>query len=245
MIENYDSALIDSNYQEIANQFTMFSPSQKLILSKYFKALYENEMFRNYYIDEMINAGLNNTEHPMFKKKSVYEINDEFGAIIQEKLFYRGLKRLDYESQLYFTNHLAMLISMLPKKECSVAIFKDFESSTEYDEIEFEKLAELPDDYLENYFNFELKAITAELNAYPAIRTPSKTELEYANKAYDMKLLEKINNHPYASRIENFIDNPNSIDYEAGCEVAFITIEVLLEMEGEVQDWMMQSIFGL
>lgn len=245
MIENYDSALIDSNYQEIANQFTMFSPSQKLILSKYFKALYENEMFRNYYIDEMINAGLNDTEHPIFKKKSVYEINDEFGAIIVEKLFERGLRRLDYESHLYFTNHLAMLISMLPKKECTILIFKDSESYTEYDVIEFEKLALLPDDYLENYLNFMLRAITAELNDYPPTRTPSKTELEYATEAYNLKLLEKIDNHPYASRIENFINNPNNIDYEAGCEAAYISIEVLIEMEGEVQNWMLQNFYEL
>jgi len=83
--------------------------------------------------------------------------------------------------------------------------------------------------------------MSAEIYDSPIRREPSKSQQECAQNAFDVKIGELYENHPNLNAILNFSDNPNSIDYKAGCDSGLVVIDAMLSLEGNIQDWYLQN----
>jgi len=231
---------------KVADAYPMFYGTKKQILIKHFKKTYQDGSYVSYIAEQFIQAGLNDTSSPIYKNNNndIGMVAKNFSASIAESLLVKGLSRLSYENQKYFISHMTFLMNIAEPRQCAAYLYPErFEKNDAMKDalIEMELLAKLPDTYIERYFFFARKAMSAEIKDSPIRREPSKSQQEFAQNAFDVKIGELYENHPNLNAILNFSDNPNSIDYKAGCDSGLVVIDAMLSLEGNIQDWYLQN----
>jgi len=233
----------EKSYKKMTDTYSMFSINQKQVLKNHFKIMYKDNSFITYLVDEMISAGLNDSNHPLYKNKNSKEVGQEFGAAIASSLAMSGISRLDSESQLYYlkTLHWMLDSSILDPKLCAEMMYPErhSRSARELQMIEMRLLSKMDIASLERWFIFLRRSMYAEIKDSPIRRTVGTTEIEFAEHAYNTKLEKMFERHPKAERVLAAAIDETSTDDYATCEIAKISVQAILELDGNVQNWFM------
>jgi len=148
-------------------------------------------------------------------------------------LIYAGLQRLPQRD----VNRFFFFMSVVTRRQD--AICSAFEDTGHVNISEFEAIAELGNESLNEYLSLLRRAMFAEVENYPGRITLDSSQTAVAENAWAEVLVEKVSGRSQneIDRLLPAIENFDAADPATQCEVQKIMIPAVSEMSGLAGDW--------